>query len=225
LISSGGLYGAENMALELTRGLRQLGCATSLGVFLNAHRPNLQLAEAARSQGLEVELFQCQGRFDKKTIRRLRDYLSRNNVDILHTHGYKANSYGLSATRGTSARTVATAHNWPGRTLSLHVYGLLDKFQLRFFDRIFESCAVFRLIRGGTQRLFSTIAQTRTCNNGTLSGSYTQQSCSAVCALPWGGTINQGLSVTAYSAASVPIGQVCSSVAQTRTWPVGKAEL
>ena len=139
LISSGGLYGAENMALELTRGLRQLGCATSLGVFLNAHRPNLQLAEAARSQGLEVELFQCQGRFDKKTIRRLRDYLSRNNVDILHTHGYKANSYGLSATRGTSARTVATAHNWPGRTLSLHVYGLLDKFQLRFFDRI---CAV-----------------------------------------------------------------------------------
>lgn len=63
----------------------------------------------------------------------------------------------------------------------------------------------------------STIAETRMCSLGALSGSYTQQSCAALCALPWGGTITQGQSVTAYSAASVPIGQVCSSVAQTRT--------
>jgi hypothetical protein len=63
----------------------------------------------------------------------------------------------------------------------------------------------------------STISQTRTCSLGTLSGSYTQQSCSAVCALPWSGTINQGQSVTAYSSPSVGVGQLCSSVAQTRT--------
>jgi len=63
----------------------------------------------------------------------------------------------------------------------------------------------------------STIAQTRTCTNGTLTGSYAQQSCAAMCALPWGGTIAQGQSVTAYSASSVPASQSCSSVAQTRT--------
>jgi hypothetical protein len=63
----------------------------------------------------------------------------------------------------------------------------------------------------------STIAQTRTCSLGALTGSYAQQSCSAVCALPWGGTINQGQSVTAYSSPSVGVGQLCSAVAQTRT--------
>jgi glycosyltransferase involved in cell wall biosynthesis len=144
LISSGGLYGAENMALELTRGLLHLGCATSLGVFLNAHRPNLQLAKAARSQGLEVELFECQGRIDKKTIQQVRNYLSRSRIDILHTHGYKANSYGLSAAKSTSVKTIATSHNWPGRTLSLRAYGLLDRLQLRFFDRV---CAVSESVR------------------------------------------------------------------------------
>lgn len=64
----------------------------------------------------------------------------------------------------------------------------------------------------------SAIAQTRTCINGTLSGSYTQQSCSpSACSLPWGGSIADGQSVTAYSAASPPAGQTCSAIAQTRT--------
>jgi hypothetical protein len=63
----------------------------------------------------------------------------------------------------------------------------------------------------------STIAQTRTCTNGTLSGSHAQQTCSAVCALPWGGTIGQGQTVTAYSVASKPPGQLCSAAVETRT--------
>ncbi len=46
------------------------------------------------------------------------------------------------------------------------------------------------------------VSEQRTCSNGVLSGSYTNQSCTvdapAVCALPWGGTIADGASVTAY---------------------------
>ena len=63
----------------------------------------------------------------------------------------------------------------------------------------------------------SSVAQTRTCSNGTLSGSYALQTCAALCALPWGGTIGQGQSVTAYAARTVPFPQVCASIAQTRT--------
>ncbi|HXO69661.1 MAG TPA: FG-GAP-like repeat-containing protein, partial [Bradyrhizobium sp.] len=37
------------------------------------------------------------------------------------------------------------------------------------------------------------------------------------CSLPWGGTIGNGQSVTAYSASSAPVGQACSTIAQTRT--------
>ena len=61
--------------------------------------------------------------------------------------------------------------------------------------------------------------QTRTCSNGSLSGSYSAQSCSvsppANCSLPWGGQVANGSNVTAYAASTVPYGSTCQS--QTRT--------
>lgn len=64
------------------------------------------------------------------------------------------------------------------------------------------------------------LSQTRTCNEGVLSGSYASSSCSAEacplsCARPWGGSVPNGGSVTAYLAASVPCGGQC--VGETRS--------
>lgn len=65
----------------------------------------------------------------------------------------------------------------------------------------------------------SCTSETRTCNNGALSGSYSNQNCSvsppADCFAPWGGTVNHGSNVTAYQTASVPFGNTCAS--QTRS--------
>ncbi|MDE2030073.1 MAG: hypothetical protein KGI97_05855 [Alphaproteobacteria bacterium] len=60
----------------------------------------------------------------------------------------------------------------------------------------------------------SSYAQTRTCTNGTMSGSYTATSCTNGCTgTPWGNVPN-GYSNTAY-ASSNPVGTGCTS--QTRT--------
>jgi hypothetical protein len=66
----------------------------------------------------------------------------------------------------------------------------------------------------------SCVSETRTCNNGVLSGTYINQNCTPVpcpssCVLPWGGSIAHLASVTAYQASSVPCGSIC--VSQTRT--------
>ena len=65
----------------------------------------------------------------------------------------------------------------------------------------------------------SCVSETRTCTSGTLSGSYANQSCvvagPASCALPWGGAVASGGSVTAYNQPSVPFGSSCAP--QTRT--------
>lgn len=64
----------------------------------------------------------------------------------------------------------------------------------------------------------SCTSQSRTCNDGSLSGSYTNQSCSVSscgCTLPWGGSISDGQSVTAYQSSSVSCGSSCLS--ETRT--------
>jgi hypothetical protein len=62
------------------------------------------------------------------------------------------------------------------------------------------------------------LSETRNCNDGTLSGTFAQTSCSVAaplnCALN-GVSVAHGTSVTAYQAASVPFGNTCT--AQTRT--------
>ena len=65
------------------------------------------------------------------------------------------------------------------------------------------------------------ILETRTCNNGTLSGSFANQSCTVTTPLncnvaPWG-AIAHGASVTAYQSASVMSPAVCASVSESRT--------
>ncbi len=63
-------------------------------------------------------------------------------------------------------------------------------------------------------------SQTRTCSNGTLSGSYQYASCSvtpaASCTVN-GTTVASGQSATFYTQQVAPTGQVCSSVSQSRT--------
>lgn len=63
-------------------------------------------------------------------------------------------------------------------------------------------------------------SETRTCTNGTLSGTYTHQNCSAAacssCNLPWGGTLANGASVQAFSTSSVACGNSCPA-STTRT--------
>jgi hypothetical protein len=67
----------------------------------------------------------------------------------------------------------------------------------------------------------SSYAQSRTCNNGTLSGSAANQACTNAtgcsCNLPWGGTLADGQSVTAYSTNAPGCGSSCTAVSQVRT--------
>lgn len=61
----------------------------------------------------------------------------------------------------------------------------------------------------------ATVSQSRTCTGNTLSGSYTNQTCTNGCTgTPWG-SVTSGYSATAYASSSVPCGSSCTS--QTRT--------
>jgi Tfp pilus assembly protein PilV len=67
----------------------------------------------------------------------------------------------------------------------------------------------------------SCLSQTRTCSNGTLSGTYTNQSCSVLpaldCTAPWGTSVANGISITAYLASTVISPAICTSETRTCT--------
>ena len=136
LISSGGYYGAESMLLALARALPELGCSSIVGVFHDVRARQGELEARATQLGLQVESVPCAGRWDGKTVGRIRQLVEAHGVDVLHTHGYKADVYGYAAAWPNRAKLVATCHNWPSRRPSMRAYAAIDRLALRHFDRV-----------------------------------------------------------------------------------------
>src|SRR5262245_15063623 len=136
LISSGGYYGAESMLLNLCVSQQRAGCHSTLALFYNDHRPNVELYEQAGRHGLQARIVRCHGKADWRAIREIRELIREGAVDLVHTHGYKADVYGYLAARRENKPVVATCHNWLGGTPSLGIYNFLDRVVLKKFDAV-----------------------------------------------------------------------------------------
>lgn len=136
LLSSAGFYGAENMLLNLCASQKDTGCESNLLVFYNAHQPNIEFYEAAKRRGLNPAMVRCEGRADWKALREIRRHIRESSVDVVHTHGYKADLYGYLAARREKKPVVATCHNWRDVGSALRLYNRLDRMALRRFDAI-----------------------------------------------------------------------------------------
>jgi glycosyltransferase involved in cell wall biosynthesis len=139
LISSGGPYGAEAVVKNLAVYLKRLGCDSQVGLFLNSRNPHLELAESLSREGVSVEVFQCRGRFDLHTLRSIRSYIRSEQIDICHTHGYKADLFGMAATRGLGTAVMTTRHMSVDEHelgAALRLYCVADKIAARYFGKV-----------------------------------------------------------------------------------------
>jgi glycosyltransferase involved in cell wall biosynthesis len=136
LISSEGFYGAESMLSNLARALTRLGCSPIVGAFKDARNPHIEVAEAASRAQIRVQILPCEGRWDTSTVRNIRKILEECSVDVLHTHGYKADLYGYVASRSLKVARVSTCHNWPDPKRLMQAYASLNRLVLRAFDEV-----------------------------------------------------------------------------------------
>ena len=136
VISSGGMYGAEAVILNLSRTLNKHGHASVLGVFSNTSNPNLQLHEAAIREGIESHLIPCNGQIDWTVATSIRQLAEATGADLIHAHGYKADVYTYFALRRTKLPFVSTCHNWLKEGLLVSCYGMVDRFVLRNYAAV-----------------------------------------------------------------------------------------
>jgi glycosyltransferase involved in cell wall biosynthesis len=136
LISSGGYYGAENVVVSLSESLENKICKSVIGLFHNDFQRNEEFVRQAERRGLAVQQIICRGRWDWQTVRAIREILDRLNIDILHTHGYKADIYGFLATRKRKLPIVSTCHLWTHDTVAVRCYDYIDSLFLRRFDAV-----------------------------------------------------------------------------------------
>ncbi len=152
LRSSSGLYGAEQVVLELCRQQSLHYAATRLLVFA----PGSELLSMARSRDLEASALACRGPLDFGCIARLRR-LMRADISthrvVLHCHDYKSVVYGGLAGIGLPVTRVATLHGWLDDSRRLRLYHWLEAKALRHFQRVCAvSEAIFQqLIRRGLE--------------------------------------------------------------------------
>ncbi len=136
LVSSSGFYGAERMINLLTSSLNQAGEQVYLGLFNADSASCAQVVREADQKEIPVWGLRCRGRWDWRAVHDLANFLKINQIDVLHTHGYKANIYGFLAARLAGCKIVATCHNWTKRTSALQKYAALDQLFLRWFDTV-----------------------------------------------------------------------------------------
>jgi len=141
LVSSGGLYGAEQVILNLARSESAL---SYVGALYNAHSPHLEVIDEAKTMGVRTVVFSSKGRIDLGTIFQISRFLRKNAIDILHTHGYKSDIVGCFAAFLGRTKWVATNHVWHPMSGKLRLYESLDAFLLRFAKRIVAVSAEIR---------------------------------------------------------------------------------
>lgn len=137
LISSGGFFGAENVVVHLSSELQKIDSFYPIaGVLGNLQNPHTEVADMCHQEGIETAIFPCRSKFDFRTISRLRSFIKKRDIDVIHSHGYKANLYSFFSSLGLQTFCVATCHNWLGDSLRMKSYAVLDRFFLKSFNAI-----------------------------------------------------------------------------------------
>lgn len=163
VISSGGMYGAEAVILDLARGLSDRGHTSMLGVFTSVPNEETEFRRRAKAAGLETHEILCRRQLDRTVPSQIRDLARRTGADVVHAHGYKGDVYTYWALRGAGVPLVSTCHTWYDNDLALRLYGILDRLVLRRFAAV---VAVSREVRERLMSAGVSSARIHTVRNG-----------------------------------------------------------
>lgn len=134
LRSSGGLLGAENVILELSKNAHRFGYQVIVGALQDVGDPYPEFILEADRLGLATRVFQCKKKIDIATVHEIRRFIKAEHIDVLHCHGYKEDIYGRFSSCGVVC--IATNHLWKNTTLKSRCYSFIDAVFLRFFDGV-----------------------------------------------------------------------------------------
>ncbi|MBG0780560.1 MAG: glycosyltransferase, partial [Desulfotignum balticum] len=111
--SPAGLYGAERWILALVRHLDPAKVESVVGVIKDdPGKADPPLIREAAALGFQTVTINAPGRINLSAVRRLRQYIFANKIDILHTHWYKTDMIGFLAVMGTRCKIISTPHGW-----------------------------------------------------------------------------------------------------------------
>ncbi|MBH9966618.1 glycosyltransferase family 4 protein [[Bacillus] enclensis] len=100
--TGGGMFHILSLLNELNRS------EFYLGVFEQG-----EMHERAVNSGIQTVLFHQKSKFDISIIKKIILFINENEIDLVHTHGARANCYGILIHRFADVKWVATVHSDP----------------------------------------------------------------------------------------------------------------
>jgi glycosyltransferase involved in cell wall biosynthesis len=148
LRSSGGLFGADRVVLDLCLALGAEGFRPLLVPLTEPGADGHALRERAEALAVPVRPLKLGSRFDLAALGRLQRLAAIEGAALLHTHDYKSSTLAALADLPEIAR-VATLHGRVATDWKLRVYESLEAKLVRRFDRVI---CVSEPIRAATRR-------------------------------------------------------------------------
>lgn len=135
LIASNFVGGPEKQILHHAQDIQDSGFQVWIGSFRDQPEKAAILVHA-EALGLPVFESKSSGRFDLHAILELASFMRREKIQLLCTHGFKANSIGVFAKTLAGVPQVAFCRGWTAETLRVRVYETLERRLLPFANRI-----------------------------------------------------------------------------------------
>jgi len=147
VIDSGGLYGAEIMLLSLMSEQLSLAIEPVLVSIGDPGANEKPIEKEARLRGIRVVAFRMKPGPNFVGALRVLRFARDEDVDILHSHGYKGNIlFGFLTRSIRRVPMVSTLHGWTwsGGFTRMRIYEWLDSLSLSFVDRVIMVSSVMR---------------------------------------------------------------------------------
>lgn len=136
-ICSTGFYGAERWILALCNNTAKKDCEYSLAVTDEANSKDLELVKHFKRDCGEATAFAMKHKFDLSVVSALAKHIIENQIDVIHTHGYKSDILGVLAARKANIPVVVTPHGFENATdFKLRTFIWLGCQAMRFADKV-----------------------------------------------------------------------------------------
>jgi glycosyltransferase involved in cell wall biosynthesis len=128
--------GPGRTILDCGASLQEKGFRFLVGSFNGGSQKTSAYGEEAQRRGLELFTINESRSFDFKVIGQILDIIDSEDVDIIHSHDFRSDVFGLLCAKMRGKPVVSTVHGWIKNDLKGEVYTAIDKFLLRFFNKV-----------------------------------------------------------------------------------------
>jgi len=128
--------GPDSLILSLFEQLDRSRFELFLIFIQGKHTINQLLVEKVRALGMTASSIATRGKINPVALNKIISFKRKNRIDILHSHGYKADVLAFLASRISPAKLVSTLHGWTERSARLKYYKRIDLTVVKNFDHL-----------------------------------------------------------------------------------------